>query len=231
MSKKFYVVKNETDPMTGGVIPYKVNYFPSGFGPQFIQPMPITKSTGISIPLESPFVSSPMPNYFPGLGPQVNLTGKPFKPQVIGMSSSIFSPYSPQVVNPFGQQLNTYGPQMNTTFGAPIVKYGPLLQQKIPGLIKLVIGGNVISVSVPFNYFRNVVNDIYARAYTNINPADPKIKIQLISPSLNTTIDTSYTNMMKIIKYIENTYGNIGYNYNGMNFNYADLRQKLYVPI
>ncbi len=223
MSKKFYVVKNETDPMTGGVIPYKVNYFPPIFGQQLIQPMPITKSIGLSIPVESPAVFSPMPNYFPGYGPQVNLTGKPFKPQVIGMSNSIFSPYGTQIVNPIGQQMITYG--------APIIKYGPLLQQQTPGLIKLIIGDNIFSISIPFNYFRKVVNDIYDRAHINVKPEDIKTKIKFVSPIFNTTIDTTYTNAMAIIKHIENTYSNIGYAFNGMNYNYTDFSRKLYIPL
>lgn len=193
MSKKFYVVKNEVNPTTGGFISYKTNYFPSMFQQPFIQPMPITKSPGLSIPLESPLVFSPMSNIFSGYTPQpqVNLTGKPFEPQIIGMSSSIFSPYGTQVVNAYPQVVSPYDYRM------PIIKYGSLLQGR-PIPIKLIYLGNEISIIVPYNNYRTVIADIYSKAHYNIAPTEPKIRVQIVSPSLNTVIETTYTNLEKI---------------------------------
>ena len=200
--------------MTGGLTSYKTNYFPpmfqQPFMQSFIQPMPITKSTGLSIPLESPLVFSPTPNYFPGYNaqPQVNLTGKPFGPQVIGMSNTIVSPYgtqavssySPQVVNPYSSQVfNPYSSQVVNPYNyrMPIIKYGSLVQGN-PVSIKLIYANNVFSIIIPYAYYRIIIEDIYSKAYKNIDSTDQKIRVQIVSPSLNTTIETTHANLQKI---------------------------------
>jgi hypothetical protein len=175
MAKKFYLVKNETDPMTGGIIPYKVlNYYPSSYAQPFaqpyaqpfIQPMPITKSPGLSLSLSS----NTLPNFpsFPNpYGPQINLTGKPFKPQIIGATSTLYSPFG----NPIsGMSTGQFAQNTQSMYGAPIIKYGPLAASNMPGTIKILFGNNIASINIPLIHFRNVINDIYSMALSNLNP-------------------------------------------------------------
>jgi hypothetical protein len=204
MSKKFYLVKNEVNPSTGGFIPYKVfNYSPSILQPM---PIPINTSTGLSLPLESPsFIGS---NYgYPYYNaPQVSLTGKPIPPQFM-------SAYNPM----------TYAP----TLGAPIIKYSPILQQRVPGIIKIVVGSNIIMINVPYMYFRQVINDIYYKAFNNLNETDAKIPVQISGPGIDTTIKTTSSKILEIVKYIENKYDGISYNYNGLDYRYPDFYRNL----
>ena len=210
MSKKFYLVKSEINPTTGGFIPYKVlNYFPQ------IQPIPIKKSMGLSIPIDSPsFGLNYGTNYLDQ--PQFNLSGKPTAPEFIpafGATNIIPVMNYPTTNMPF--------------IGPPIIKYSPLVNQKIPGLIKIIFGGNVISINIPYTYFRRVVNDIYYRAFDNVNDMEAKIIFRINGPGIDTNIKTTFSKMMEILRHIDTTYGNMNYNYNGISYEYSDLYSKL----
>ena len=204
MSKKFYLVKNEINASTGGFIPYKVlNYYPSIIQPV---PIPIKKTSGLSIPLGTP--NLPAINYGSPYfnAPQVSLTGKPIPSQFIS------------AINPL-----MYTP----TLGAPIIKYNLLAQHRTSGLLKIMIGSNIISINIPHMYFRKVINDIYYKAFTDIDETEPKISIVISGPGINTTIKTTLKQILKIIRYIEKTYGGLTYAYNGINYGYNNIYNRL----
>jgi hypothetical protein len=91
MSKKFYLVKDGANSITGGYWPYKIY----GYSP-YIQPMAIKKSPGLTLNLAPPQTISPTLG-FP-FAPQFNLTGKPSEP--------VFVPNLPVVM---GAPIIKYG--------------------------------------------------------------------------------------------------------------------------
>jgi hypothetical protein len=208
MSKKFYLVKDEVNPATGGYYPYKVlNYYPVQ---PMIQPMPIKKSSGLTIPLGTPSIGM---NIIPTYGmnstygvdfynsPQFNLSGKVDKPRFVSAAQPI-------IIGPPIMKYNTFGPQVN-------------------GLIKIMFGSNVVSLNIPYVYFRKVVNDIYYRAFVGLNPTEAKITVRIIGLGVDTSIQTTLTKILEIIKYINATYSNIGYDFNGVSHSYDDMYVKL----
>lgn len=193
MSKKFFIVKDQTEPLTGGILTYKVlNYYPM-MAPV---PIPVNTSSSLSIPLESDTLLPTFSPIFPGLEPEVNLTGKPFEKRFVPN-------YFPMV-----------------QYGAPIMKYS-MAQRQVPGIINISFGQNNLSINVPYGYFRDVVNDIYYRAFDNVNDSEPKIAFNITGLGINTNIKTTYSKMMSIIRYINNKYSNINYIYNGQPYGYG----------
>lgn len=229
MSKKYYIVKDQENELTGGFIPFKVlNYSPYQINPNMIFP---TNNVA-----------------------QVSLDGKPIPPQVIStqpnFTSPIFGQNTPQFFNnPLGTPIGSQGisavvnptlfsavksqPSMVPTinplpipnkslfnvsttpttvipapiFGPPIIKTGPFYQQQMPGLIKVMVGSDIVNINIPFNQFRNIINDIYFRSQTN--NTDLKATFIINGPGLNTSIQTSYSNMVQILNHIRKTYGDV----------------------
>ena len=188
MLKKFYIVKDQKDLYSGGIFPYKVlNYLPA------IQPMPITKTPSLSIPLISP-------SFSPILSPTSVAVKTCHMP-------------SPVIGSP-------------CALGPPIVKLTPMINQNVGGTIKIIGDNFIFNLVIPIKYMRNVVNDIYLMANDNIT--DPKITFRIITPTLDSSVKTSFSQMIEIIKHISNKYSNITYKYdNGSPISFEDLMRKM----
>lgn len=196
--KRYYPVI--TQPINGIAMPFKVI------------PTPITKSSGLTIPVDSPSLSvNYIPNYgmnmFNGIDyfnqPKFNLTNKPMKPEFIpAIQPTPFIVGAPIIKN------NIMGPQMN-------------------GAIKIIFGSNIATLNIPYLYFRKVVNDIYYRALSDIDPLSPKITVRIIGMGIDTTIQTTLPKILEIIRHINTTYSGINYDYNGMKYDYEDMYRKL----
>lgn len=195
--KRYYPVI--TQPVNGIAMPFKVI------------PTPITKSAGLTVPVGSPALSvNYIPNYgmnlFNGIDylnqPKFNLTNKPMKPEFIpAVMPTPFIMGAPIIKN------NIMGPQMN-------------------GIIKIMFGSNVVTLNIPYLYFRKVVNDIYYRAF-DIDPLSPKITVRIVGLGIDTNIQTTLPKILEIIRHINTTYSGINYDYNGIKHNYDDIYVKL----
>ena len=200
--KKFYIVNDYKDLLSGKVIPHKVlDHLPMGnIGPMF-QPIPITKHTGLTISSESPVF--PMVSPF-GYDPysNVSITRTPLVP---GFGSS---------VSTFGSN-RIYG--SNGMYGPPIIKLSPfmnqgmVMNQGMAGTIKIISDTNVFTLNVPFGNLRNVVNYIYLNAQTNIDQTKPKVTFRIITPTIDSSVSTTYDKMIDIIRYINANYANVTY--------------------
>jgi hypothetical protein len=200
MSKKFYLVKEEQDPITGGShkhkymgshipgIPGVPTFIPNtSYGYPNIVPMQITKSQGLTISPQPPLNFSPQPFDFnqPAFG------------------------YSSKGKSPAGNFI----PASPFMMGAPIMKYGAY--QYGNGTITITFGNNIATLNIPYNCFRNVVNDIYNRAFVDLNPLEPKISVRISGMGIDTIIQTTLAKIHGIISYLNTTYNGIQYNCNG----------------
>lgn len=262
MSKKYYVVKDQENELTGGVLPFKVlNYvpqnmiFPTNNVAQVsldgkpIPPQLISAQPNIATPIYgntySNTIVSPYGNTFG------NTYGNTYGSTLVNpLGNTLVSQYGNTLVNPLGNTLinpsgqNFVGPSntpvpspsinsslynplvkpiFNDTvtnktlfnssliqppvFGPPIIKTGPYFQQQMPGLIKVMVGNEIVNINIPFNQFRNIINDIYFRSQTN--NSDLKATFIINGPGLNTSINTSYNNMVQILNHIRKTYGDV----------------------
>lgn len=198
--KKFYIVNDYKDLLSGKVIPHKVlDYLPMGNIGQMIQPIPITKHTGLTISSESPVF--PMVSPF-GYDPysNVSITRTPLVPG-------------------FGNSVTTFG--SNRMYGPPIIKLSPFMNQGMnqgmfmnqgmSGTIKIISDTNVFTLNVPFGNLRNVVNYIYLNAQTNLDQTKPKVTFRIITPVNDSSVSTTYDKMIDIIRYINANYANVTY--------------------
>ncbi len=185
--KKFYIVNDYKDLLSGNIIPHKVlNYLPMAPMMQpMIQPMPITKSQGITISPVSPvmhsIMSQQMPSY-PFFGPIDN----------VSVSRTAIFPNSPM-----------YGP--------PIIKMSPMVSQNVPGTIKIISDSNIFTLNVPFRYIRDVTSYIWLNAQDNLDSTQPKVTFRVITPVLDTSITSTFNRMIEIVKVINNRYSDIVY--------------------
>ena len=227
--KNFYIVKDERDLLSGNIIPKKVlNYLPVrsfGFGP-IIQPMPITKSQSVVIqpnPTTSiigfPQFNSPV-SVTRSISPLFNTVSQtsecgqsimsPCEQQFSATSptSSIFAtrPQPPSQAN-----LATY---KNVTMGPPIIKLGPMIQQGTNGIIKIIVSDNIYTIDVPIKYMRPVVNDIYLNSQTNLNPFDPKVTFRIITPTIDSSLNTTPQRLIQTLNSINNKYTGLTYLHN-----------------
>lgn len=202
--KKFYIVNNHKDLLSGKVIPHKVlDYLPVNMGP-LIQPIPITKHTGLTISSESPISMMPiMP--FGDPYSNVTITRTPLIPGFGSVSTT----------------SNIYGP--------PIIKMSPLINQGMMGTVKIISDNNVFTLNIPFSNLRNVVNYIYLNAQTNLDPTQPKVTFRIITPTIDSSISTTFNKMYEIVKEINNKYTDIVYlTPDGRRSNLLALLQTLY---
>ena len=201
--KKFYIVNNHKDLLSGKVIPHKVlDYLPVGTLNPLIQPMPITKHTGLTISSESPSLMMPM---FPLVDPynNVTITRTPLLPGAVSTTTGIYGP--------------------------PIIKMSPLLTQGMAGTVKIISDNNVFTLNVPFGNLRNVVNYIYLNAQTGLDTTQPKVTFRIITPTIDSSVSTTFNKMVEIVKEINNRYTGITYlTPDGRNSNLLALLQTLY---
>ena len=209
--KKFYIVKDETDLLSGGIIPKKVlRYLPPGsFGP-FIQPIPIRKYSELIIP-----ISPISPIFSPAYSPvSVTRSIVPLAPLTNGCSSVIASPVSPCGSN-YSFLPSPAPPSIVTgnipRFGPPIIKYSPMINQGVGGLIKIISANSIYTINVPIRYMRSVVNDIYLNSQVNLSPLEPKVMFRIITPTIDSSLQTTPERMIAIIKYINNKYSGLHY--------------------
>lgn len=174
MLKKFYIVKDYKDLLSGQVIPQKIlNYLPFNtmMPMQMQMPIPIPKIPGISIPIDSPSISPvPMPM----------------------MSAPLIA--SSQIMA-----------------GPPIIKLTPMINQNVPGTIKIIGDNYIFTLNIPYRYLRNVINDIYYNAHTNIDKTKPMITFRIITPTIDSSVSTTFDKMLEIIKNMQYRYSDIRY--------------------
>lgn len=187
--KKFYIVNDYKDLLSGKVIPHKVlDYLPTGIISPIIQPVPVKKYTGLTISSESPI----MPVISPfGYDPysNVSITRTPLLP---GFGSQT-------VVG----QGGIYGP--------PIIKLSPFMNQGMNGTVKIISDNGIFTLNVPFQNLRSVVNYIYMNAQSNLDPTKPRVTFRIITPTIDSSISTTFEKMFEIVKVINTNYSNVTY--------------------
>jgi len=215
--KKFYIVKDETDLLSGGIIPKKVlKYLPPGSLGPFIQPIPIRKSSELVIPISPVGSIGNMSSIFSPAYSPVSVTRSivPLAPLTNGCSSVIASPMSPCGSN-YSFLPSPAPPSIVTgnipRFGPPIIKYSPMINQGVGGLIKIISANSIYTINVPIRYMRAVVNDIYLNSQVNLSPLAPKVMFRIITPTIDSSLQTTPERMIAIIKYINNKYSGLHY--------------------
>ncbi|QKF93622.1 hypothetical protein QKU48_gp0164 [Fadolivirus algeromassiliense] len=197
MLKKFYIVNNQKDLLSGEIIPRKVlDYLPAStvFGTG-LYPVPIQKHTGLTInPASQVSLLSPV---------------SPF---------GLLSPASPignvsMGVAPLFSSIGM-GPMMAPmVYGPPIIKMGPIMAAGGNVSIHIISNVNIFTIIVPFRYVRKVLNDIYLNSVVN-DTTKPKITFRVVAPgNPDSSVTTTYDKMVEIVKDINNKYSNITYRY------------------
>lgn len=247
--KKFYIVKDETDLLSGNIIPKKVlNYMPgnsfgnfsnfSNFNPVF---QPIRKSSELVINPASSIKFSPLsatPVYSPfhnpvtvtkaimplplqgsvsscGSLPSNNCSSNVLPVKTLPLNSSCGVSSCSSTILPFPRQ---------TSYFPPIVKLSPMINAGIGGTVKIISPTTTYSINVPAMNMRSVVNDIYLNSQTNLNPLEQKITFRIITPTIDSSLQTTQEKMLEIVKMINNKYSNLTYlSDSGKNENLAIL--------
>lgn len=167
-------------------------------------------------------------NYLPAIRP-MPITKTPSLS--IPLISPSFSPMLSPMLSPTSVSVRTCGissPIIGSpcSLGPPIVKLTPMINQNVNGTIKIIGDNFAFNLVIPIKNMRNVVNDIYLM--TNNNISDPKITFRIITPTLDSSVKTSPSQMIEIIKHISNKYSNIVYNYdNGSSISFEELMRKM----
>jgi hypothetical protein len=110
--------------------------------------------------------------------------------------------------------MNAYNPNVSvsrTLIGPPIIKLSPMINQNASGEIRIILGNNTFTMTVPYNNIRDVVNEIYMSVNTGLDATKPKITFRIVTPSLDSSISTTYDKMMEIVKTINDKYANVVY--------------------
>ncbi|MCJ7636059.1 MAG: hypothetical protein MUO21_01065 [Nitrososphaeraceae archaeon] len=220
--KKFYIVKDERDLLSGNIIPKKVlNYIPVGafgsFGP-VVQPVPIRKSSELVIPVGGPQLSVFSPVYSPLHNP-VSITrsispiaplgsqgcGTPIMPSTGCSPVAPFSPFFSRAVSPINSGF------MNIRTGPPIIKMSPMVNFGVNGIVKIISANTIYTINVPARYMRSVVNDIYLNSQIDLDPLQPKITFRIITPTIDSSLQTTPDRMIEIVKMINNKYTGLTY--------------------
>ncbi len=197
MLKKFYIVQDKET--TGGMIPFQI----MPFALPKIVPMPIAKTAGIEIPAV-PFglpMQMPMTMGLPIGQSMFDYSGKKPEPTLLSTSYSVMSPYGPSYTTPSYSAISPYS--------RPIIKMGPMMSQNISGRIEIIIGQDVHTLLVPYMHFRTIVNDIYYNPFAPTDDPTQMVMIRIISPGINTTVNTTFGKMMGILARM----GNYGVQY------------------
>ena len=245
--RTFWTVQNRPD-LSGLNTPFKMPYFPQLVTPAVI-PVPITKTPSYTVPMGQPSMSNFFPDPFTPRA-QVNLTDKPFKSQVIGMTNTVAGPFGgittqygnpsmyPGMINTFGSpygNMSTRYPYPNPyTYGVPIIKRGPIIASGMPGVIKITFGDTVITIRIPYEYFgssvgayRGVIARLLEVASKPDDAGEKKIEFIVTATGVpSTPITTTYSKMMGVVNYIKNTFGGVTYELNGNAANFNDLYAK-----
>ena len=233
--KKFYIVNDYKDLLSGKVIPHKVlDYLPMNnniMGQQF-QQIPITKHTGLTIssespimPINSPFMYDPYQN--------MSITRTPIIQQNPSINNTMYgppiiklSPYTNQINNNsngiFGYN-NIYGSNglngLNSIYGTNVLNgsnglnglNGVYGSNGMYGTVKIMSDNNIFTLNVPINNLRNVVNYIYMNAQGNLDLTQPRVTFRIITPTIDSSISTTFNRMLEIVKVINSKYSNIVY--------------------
>ena len=201
--KKFAIVKDYEDLVTGGIIPRKVlEGMPVNIGGPIIRPMPIKKYPGIEI--------SPVP------------TLSPFSPfSSLSMNSPSFAKMGPSgpVIYPGVNQ-----PTRQVILGRPIIKATPIMQSGsyINVIVKYL--GNDYTLRIPINRVRRVIDDIYSYEITDneIKNISNPVSFKIITPSWTSVVRTSPEKMITLLRRLRDDYPTVTYLYNG---NYVNLNR------
>lgn len=206
--RKYYIVDNVLNPMTGSYVPHKINYMPftNLDNTQYhqIKAMPELSIT----PTQTNFgFTTPM------------YTGPVVQKQYYG-GPSLYRPQCP-LTGTFGMG----------SCGAPIIKYSLIKNQKtrINIYTQQTNQSHLFTIDVPYEKYRDVVNYIYLNA-KNTTPAtvnDPKIIFKLEAPGTSGQVESTYTNMQQMINDIDKKYSGLTYSMNNRNTTIADLIQEL----
>lgn len=214
--KNFYIVRDETDLLSGNIIPKKVlDYIPANafgaFNPVF---QPIRKSSELVItpqtlsPVYSPF-HNPLNNQA-----SISKTIIPLGPlgpvqQSNCGSTLLTSPCSSRPLSPFTCNTQGCNSVNNPVFGPPIVKLTPMISSGIGGTIKIISPLTTYTINVPARFMRSVVNDIYLNSQVNLSPLDQKITFRIITPSMDSSLQTTHNKMVETVKMINNKYSGL----------------------
>lgn len=205
MLKKFYIVQNQKDLLSGQIIPRKVlDFMPvSTFYPT-IQPMPIQKFTGLTIPVGSQTMSpmTPMGSY------GVISPLSPFSP--INPYSNISVSRTPLI--PSYGCGSTIGCGSSNVYGPPIIKLSPFVNNGANATVQIISDSNIFTIVVPYRYIRNVVNDIYLNS-TNVDRTKPQVTFRILTPTIDSSLVTTFEKMIDIVKNINIKYSNVLYRY------------------
>lgn len=116
------------------------------------------------------------------------------------------------VVNPLPPQpLPVYPFVVPKKAIVPIIKLGPMISQNIPGTVKIISENNIFTLNIPINNMRQVTDYIYTHAFNNIDPTKPKVTFRIITPTLDTQIQTTMDKMLDIVKGINQYFPTVTY--------------------
>ncbi len=213
--KKFYIVKDETDLLSGKIIPQKVlDYIPVGALGPIIRPIPIRKSSELVVPVGGPQLGVVSPVFSPvsitksiaPLSPTLSPgCGQAIMPST-GCSSAPLSPIFSRSASPLGQTIIN-----RPTFGPPIIKLAPMINMGVNGIVKIIGPNAVYTINVPPTLMRSVVNDIYLNSQVDLDPLQPKFTFRIITPTIDSSIRTTLDRMIEIVKMINSKYSGLSY--------------------
>lgn len=195
--KTFYIVNDYKDLLSGNVIPHKVLEYLPVTQPLYpiqttLQPVPITKSQGLTLNLNSPELYPLSP-----LSPIIPTTT--FVNPNVSVSRTVIAQ------NPIISNFDA-----STVYGPPIIK-SSILTSNSNAIILIQSGTDAFSLNIPMMYLRDVTNCIWANAQIGLNPLHPKTTFRIKTPVLDTGIATTYDRMIEMIRKINQTYSGVTY--------------------
>lgn len=242
--KKYYIVEDVKD-QEGGFISYTVpQYYPLGISRPILKipsgpPMPYGNSlvdlpSGMVTPVKTSSLSNMISSFLPGTFGQT--FGQPFaqpftqsynqtmSPTMNALITPSMRPISPMAVQPLSV-FSPMGPMLTQPFvptganimGSPILASNVLIPNNIT--IRIIGPFDEFYIRVPFRYMRNVIDDLYFMIAEKKVDDNRKVAFNIISPTLNTTINTSVQNMVDVIKKINDKYSSY------LNYAYPDGRR------
>ncbi|ARF09720.1 hypothetical protein Indivirus_2_99 [Indivirus ILV1] len=196
--RNFYIVRDERDLLSGKIIPQKVlNHIPVGALGPIIRPIPIRKSSELVIPVG---------------GPQLNVLSPVFSPLANPVSiSRTIAPLSPGCGSSVVPVSGCSGNPVLPFSGPPIIKLSPMINAGVNGIVKIISQNSVYTINVPPRLMRSVVNDIYLNSQVDLDPLETKITFRIITPTIDSSVQTTPSRMLKIVQMINNKYTGLTY--------------------